>query len=456
VTRDDDAAGLFELTHQIPPASDIVRMMVRDSDDEDLVKRFSLDDQFDQKFRKQLKLWCQQQGVDELYMRYLWRAHWSIPSPGQLAQMLHRLSRLPATDPAFVGLETVKAALSQQDIAPFWQDKFVAISYAPLTRIDARRAFEIGALSEDQLLEAYLNLGYNRENGLTLVEFNKKNLQQKMLRRSEVQLLADGVISETDFDNSLTQWGADAYAIRAAKERATVLRRVQRNKRCAAAYRKRFLQGDFDAAEAENKLAALTGLTAEVHVIVEGWKCELISKGKLFTLSQLAGLYADGLIDETDFVRRAVRLGWEQGDAVIALRQVQRRQGIKAATAQQKELAAEQRAQDKLARQLRSAARNADVQARRQATDIQKARSVRDLRIKRVLEAAVKFSEHSGMTIPDAVVAVRAVYNAALNDFPVTPAEAVAALHVIVADKAINSIRLLTEALATALTTQAN
>jgi len=456
MTRDDDAAHIYKLTEQIPPPSDLTQLMVRDAADTVNIDWSKEDALFPQKFAGIVKTWADQAGVQTEYMKLLWRAHFSIPAPGQLSVMLHRLSRLPAGDPARVDLATIENALVQQDISPKWVKQFVAISYNPLTRIDSRRAFEVGALDEDGLLEAYLNIGYNRADALTLVEFNKKTIRQKFMRRPEVTQLAHGEMSDAEYDEAMRDWGADDKALQAGRDRAKILRSVSARKTCIKAFHKRFMQGDFDDQKAI-QLIVNQGVQLETAtVIVEGWKCERDARGKLFSAQQLASLYADGLIDETDYVRRAVRLGWDQEDAVIMLRQVQRRQGIKAATAQQKELAAEQRAQDKLARQLRSAARSADVAARRQATDISKARSVRDLRIKRVLAAAVKFAEHSGMEIPDAIVAVRSIYNAALNDFPVTPAEAIQALTLLVADKNVNTLHQLTADLATALTTQAS
>ncbi|GAH58877.1 unnamed protein product, partial [marine sediment metagenome] len=37
------------------------------------------------------------------------------------------------------------------DIMPWWREKLKAISYNPLTRVDVRRVFKMGIVSEEQV-----------------------------------------------------------------------------------------------------------------------------------------------------------------------------------------------------------------------------------------------------------------------------------------------------------------
>jgi len=56
---------------------------------------------------------------------------------------------------------------------PFWRDKVKAISYRPYTRVDVRRMHKIGILNDEQVLSAYLDLGYNTERATGYLEFTK-------------------------------------------------------------------------------------------------------------------------------------------------------------------------------------------------------------------------------------------------------------------------------------------
>lgn len=166
--------NLFKITEQVPTLSDIIRLMVRDADDEQLVAQLQMDTQFDRKYGKQLRKWSEDQGVPELFAKYAWRAHWQIPSPGQLFEFWHRLRY----DPKFGGKDKMRAditsALIQQDILPYWHEHYLAVSFRPIGRIDIRRAYNIGALTDDDLLPSFLQLGYSDENAAKMVEFTKK------------------------------------------------------------------------------------------------------------------------------------------------------------------------------------------------------------------------------------------------------------------------------------------
>jgi hypothetical protein len=170
VVRDN----LFKITEQVPTLSDIIRLMVRDADDEQLVQQLQMDTQFDRKYGKQLRKWSEDQGVPELFAKYAWRAHWQIPSPGQLFEFWHRLRYNPQFGGKDKMLADVKAALIQQDILPYWHEHYMAVSFRPIGRIDIRRAYNIGALTDDDLLPSFLQLGYSDENAAKMVEFTKR------------------------------------------------------------------------------------------------------------------------------------------------------------------------------------------------------------------------------------------------------------------------------------------
>ena len=170
----DKDDSLFRLSEALPTLQDIIRFMVRDADDEKNIDWKESDELFAQKYGKQLREWSEWQGVPEDVAKYAWRSHWVIPSPGQLFEFYHRLRY----DKKFGGpekmLADIKAALVQQDILPKWHDYFLAVSFHPLTRVDARRGFELGSMDEKQLKASFLDQGYSDENADILVTYSKR------------------------------------------------------------------------------------------------------------------------------------------------------------------------------------------------------------------------------------------------------------------------------------------
>lgn len=284
--------NMFRITEQVPTLSDIIRLMVRDADDEQLVQQLQMDTQFDRKYGKQLRKWSEDQGVPELFAKYAWRAHWQIPSPGQLFEFWHRLRY----DPKFGGkdkmLADVKAALIQQDILPYWHEHYMAVSFRPIGRIDIRRAYNIGALSDDDLVPSFLQLGYSDDNAQKMADFTKKlrviaaaghraiklwikfiinrdEASRRMLDDGLPQTVIDqafrdsegafessayatayvrGDITRTDFTERLTGWGVSG----ASTERIANILSLKIVNHPAI---KRFIVGAIDRTEAEDDMS---------------------------------------------------------------------------------------------------------------------------------------------------------------------------------------------------------
>lgn len=181
-------SNLHQLTEQVPTMTDIARFMVRDAGDDQLVAKFGLDDQFEQKYTGKLRKWSEDQGLPEDFARYYWRSHWTIPAPGQLFNFYHRLRRNPNFEGEAKLLENINTALIQQDILPFWHKYFLATSFRPITRVDARRAFDMGALNKDALELAYTELGYSDDRAKTLTEFADRLRRDSIPNKRPVKL----------------------------------------------------------------------------------------------------------------------------------------------------------------------------------------------------------------------------------------------------------------------------
>jgi hypothetical protein len=85
-------------------------------------------------------------------------------------------------------LKDVKDALIQQDILPYWHDHFLAVSFRPLTRVDVRRAFNIGAMKDDAVTKSYLDLGYSDDNARVLTDFTVKLRNNSAVSHKAVKL----------------------------------------------------------------------------------------------------------------------------------------------------------------------------------------------------------------------------------------------------------------------------
>lgn len=408
--RSTDPVDVLALLKQIPPPTDITRFMVRDTADEQLVQKFGMDDDFDLKFSGILKDWTRWQGIDDTYMRYFWRAHWSIPAPTQLFEMFHRLRFRADDDPAAVRIQDITEALKQQDILPYWIPKFLAISFRPLSRIDARRAFQIGAIDIDQLRDAWLDQGYSDDNAEILTRFTDRNRLLALLRSPWINRFATGEATLEDLTVSLQREGMREGDIPVVVDAAQRRLSAQRRKRCLASYRKRFLAGEFDGPDMISLLQSLGLSEDQISSITGGWECERSARGKEFGVGMLCKLLEDALIDSTDFVRRAERLGYNTDDAVVLYRSCARRLGIKQSLAEQRELQRATREQKAAVREAQAAERRRAADERRQVTLAEKAQRATMLRERRVIEAAKNYANRTAEDIVTALPWIRDLF----------------------------------------------
>jgi hypothetical protein len=158
----EELINLYKLTYsQLPPISDLIRMMVREVFTPEITSLFG---QFED-YPPQATEFAAQQGLSEDWMKSYWAAHWDLPSATQGYQMLHR---------RIINSNDLDTLLKALDYMPFWREKLKDLSFNPLTRVDVRRMFGTGVLNEQEVYEAYLDLGYNDVNALRMTEFTKR------------------------------------------------------------------------------------------------------------------------------------------------------------------------------------------------------------------------------------------------------------------------------------------
>jgi len=169
--KDEEIKMLKKLEVPIPSVSDVITFAVREVYSPEAIKKFRLDEGYEEVYKvaqEDLK----NLGMTKELLRKYWIAHWRLPSVEQGYEMLHR---------GVISMDELKLLLKMQDINPFWQDKLIKISYAPYTRVDVRRMHKLGVLSDEQLVKAYKDLGYDEEHARNLarftIEYNKRVIE---------------------------------------------------------------------------------------------------------------------------------------------------------------------------------------------------------------------------------------------------------------------------------------
>ena len=136
--------------YSLPGMGDLIRFMVREVFREDIVALYRMDEDYP----PQIEPYAARLGYSPFWCKAYWRAHWELPSVQQGYTMFHR---------GVIDRPTLEALIRTLDIMPFWRDKLIEISYELIPRVDLRRAWEAGIISDDELLKRMKWLGYSDE-----------------------------------------------------------------------------------------------------------------------------------------------------------------------------------------------------------------------------------------------------------------------------------------------------
>ena len=150
-----------EMTHTIPTPQDLTRIADKRIWGLNLPEKYGQYAELPQQYIDYMQMW----GYDEQFMKWLWAAHWSLPSPQQIFEMFQRHE---------ITHDDMEAYLALTDWLPFFRDKLLAISYNPLTRVDIRRMYSLGVLSETDLPARYEAVGFSPQDAQLMTQFTVK------------------------------------------------------------------------------------------------------------------------------------------------------------------------------------------------------------------------------------------------------------------------------------------
>ena len=323
-----DLGVFLEATRAIPGVADLVRMMVRDAADNTIALKYGTDTDFANKFAGQLQEWSEQQGVDPEIMKYYWRSHWEIPSNTQLFDMLHKLrpnrrvGNIPAnivTTPA-----DVKQAIQVNDLTPYWVDRVMATSYSSLTRIDAQRAFFIEAINEDELFDAYMDLGYDKATAQVLVDFTKElkrkrdsNLPGADKPVNIISQLKKYLISETNAYDRLRATGMKPQQAKKAVSNSVRDRKEEARERCLKEAQRRFFRAEYDLLKYKSVVMQLGIPQENIEALVNETACLYDSRGKEINAGALCKAFKQNIIAFDQFQNRLRLIGYDKDESYI-------------------------------------------------------------------------------------------------------------------------------------------
>jgi hypothetical protein len=314
----EQAKDFLTVAQKIPGPGDLISMAVREAWDDNVSARFSYDVGLPEPFVE----WMTKQGYSADWCKRYWRQHWTIPGVSQAYEMLHRL-RPGVSDNPFT-LADMELLLKTADIPEFFRKRLIDTSYNPYTRVDVRRLYGTGVITEQQVKSNYLDLGYDEEHATNLTTFTCQGAkaEEKGITPSVITgLYHDALLGREAAKTMLTDLGYSPenaeyllLLVDVSLDQANVNAQL-------ADIQTRYVDGELDESALQGALGPLNLASDRQTQLLAKWQILRRNHIKRPSSSQLEAFYKLSLIDSAAYTAGLLAAGYLGPDAELFLSQ---------------------------------------------------------------------------------------------------------------------------------------
>lgn len=334
-----DIKKLKQLSMMIPGPQDMIRFVIRDVFNPDLVKELGLDQELNE--NKGFLDWSKAVGLGEVtitndkgeqlkadFAKYSWYAHWQLPSPGMAYDFMHRgydeskygPSPWLKIMPKF-GADEINALLKANDFSPRYRKNLIALSFNPLTRVDVRRLHADRIIDEPTVYHNFRAQGYAEPEAILMTKWvlkkskdaeskaEKDGIKKRVCQSYQMGIIDKGKMRQTMIDVGWKDWEADVSVKLCDIDLSLGLA-----KDATASIKAGFLSGSFSETETRTQLANVGVSPERVQQLLFNWKLKLSSRRRVVAAKEVSGWFIDGLIAMDEFVSRLTKLEYNAAD----------------------------------------------------------------------------------------------------------------------------------------------
>lgn len=309
----EDADLLIQAQYFIPSHEDLIRFQVRDVYNDNIVNKYGYDEEFPENILPD----AAKIGMGRDTMMKYWKAHWDLPSPTQLYNMLQRLHPdvmsilgdkyqkmgLNKSD-LYTDIDTAKEMLKIADYPKYWRDRLIAISYDPITRVDLRRIYQLGLCSDEFVVGTLMEHGYTKDDADLLLKFYQDLKHGKDKKLSTAALMKGynyGLIKRPELEEALKDLNYNETDIRVMIETNNKVLEEKDFKELLEVWKSEYIRGTLSEDDIRVKLG-LKGLSStKIDLILTKFKQANRKTIKIPPLTDLAKFYKKGLLTVEDY-----------------------------------------------------------------------------------------------------------------------------------------------------------
>jgi len=310
----DTEADLFELSQlYLPSHQDLIRFQVRDVYNEQIVEKYGYDEEFPSSILPDAK----KIGMNEETMRKYWKAHWQLPSPIMVYDMVQRLN--PEVlgilgdkytkmgldkDNLVTTVDTLKEMLKIDDYPKYWRDRMAAISYTPITRVDLRRIYNLNLCDDDFVKATLMERGYTSDDAALMLEFYKSLKMGKDKQLSEKSLFDSYNYGFITLDQIVQEFREKGYDDNEITLKLAVNKKLLMDKDLKEnikVWKHDYTEGLLSDEQVKYELTNAGMNDAKASIVLNQFKAAKRKTEKLPPLSDMHKFYSKGLLDERGY-----------------------------------------------------------------------------------------------------------------------------------------------------------
>jgi len=308
----EDVDTFLRASEYFPTAPDLIRFAIREVYSPEASQKYGQFEDLPQIFLQE----AEKAGLPQDQARNYWAAHWDLPSPTMGFEMLHR---------GVINEEDLSLLLKSLDIMPYWREKLTKISYNPLTRVDVRRMYSVGVLTQEDVFSSFKDEGYSDLNAKRLTDFTIK------YDNPEIDGITRAAIVDSYKKDLLTRDEVSAYfkllnytdsILNFWLENADYEKTVDKIVSYTDDIAERYQVGDIDLNEARQSVLNLEVPTSYVDSVIEKMVILKAKRNKNPSMDDLRRWLSTGLIDEIYYVKKMRSLGYKDNDIEVYLSEI--------------------------------------------------------------------------------------------------------------------------------------
>jgi len=278
-----------QLSERIPSPGDLISIAVREGFDDAVASKFG----YDEAFPSEAAEAAEKGGLPTEWFRRLWRAHWRLPSLTQGFDMYHR---------GIMSKDELELLMRAADIPSFWRNKLIQLSYNVITRVDTRRMYAIGVLSEADLVARYVAQGYSPDDAAKLTEWTIAEYaesERELTKTDILRMYRENILNDEEAIAYLEALGYNAPTIGLLLAREQLAKEEDYEREVIKNVKAAFIAGIFNENDVRAELGKLDPPAGFVDDQISLYRLEKARRVVRPTSTQLRDMWLTEVITES-------------------------------------------------------------------------------------------------------------------------------------------------------------